>query len=337
MKAVATKAFQPHVPAVVSPAPSAHADHDAAPVSESAGRPLAALFWAAEHAPGVLRLIRKPVARLALRCSCLMRDGTHANARQILGPASTAGERTAFARRVVENFILFCHDIGRSMRPSATELAGQIEQIDGHPHYAAARAAKRGVIVVTAHMGSFEVGMAALRRQDAKIHVVFRRDVFGRFERMRSALRAKLGVIEAPVDDGWTIWMRLRDALLNDEVVVLQGDRVMPGQKGHRVPVLGADMLLPTGPVKLSLATGAPIVPVFSVRTPGGKIRLCVEPAIRVNESDPAGVDRAMEQLGGVIGKYIAAFGDQWLVLQPAWCGQEIIGIPPSPSGRGLG
>jgi KDO2-lipid IV(A) lauroyltransferase len=170
-------------------------------------------------------------------------------------------------------------------------------------------------------MGSFEVGMAALRRQDARIHVVFRRDAFGRFERMRSALRAKLGVIEAPVDDGWTVWMRLRDALQNDEVVALQGDRVMPGQKGQAIPVLGADMMLPAGPVKLALATGAPIVPVFTVRTPGGKVRLCVEPAIHVGSPDD--LDPAMEQLAGVLGKYLRAHGDQWLMLQPAWCGQQ--------------
>jgi KDO2-lipid IV(A) lauroyltransferase len=276
------------------------------------------LFWLAEHAPGVLRLIRGPLARLAVRSSGAIRTGTLANAARILGSNSTPAERRAFARRVVRNFILFCHDIGRSLRMTPDELSGRIEQIDGHEHYDAARKRKRGAIVVTAHMGSFEVGMAALRRQDAKIHVVFRRDLFGRFERMRSALRAKLGVIEAPVDDGWTVWMRLRDALQGDEVVVLQGDRVMPGQKGQPVAVLGADMMLPSGPVKLALATGSPIVPVFCVRTASGKVRLCVEPAIDVN--GPADVDRGMEQLAAVIGRYVRAHGDQWLMLQPAWC-----------------
>jgi KDO2-lipid IV(A) lauroyltransferase len=132
---------------------------------------------------------------------------------------------------------------------------------------------------------------------------------------MRSALREKLGVIEAPVDDGWTIWMRLRDALARDEVVVLQGDRVMPGQKGHRAPVLGADMMLPSGPAKLSLATGAPIVPVFAIRTPAGHVRLCVEPAIL-----PDTVENAMAELAAVIGRYIRAYPEQWLMLQPAWC-----------------
>jgi KDO2-lipid IV(A) lauroyltransferase len=278
------------------------------------------LFWCAEHAPFVLRLLRGLAARTAIRFSRETREGTLANAAHILGSDSMPAERRAFARKVVGQFILFCHDVGRAMRMSVDDLYGQIERIEGHKHYDAARKQKRGAIVVTAHMGSFEVGMAALRRQDARVHVVFRRDLFGRFERMRSALRAKLGVIEAPVDDGWTIWMRLRDALKSDEVVVLQGDRVMPGQKGQRVPVLGADMMLPSGPAKLALASGAPIVPVFCVRMPSGKVRRCVEPAIEV--PGPQDVDRAMEQLAAVVGKYIRAHGEQWLMLQPAWCDQ---------------
>ena len=287
------------------------------------------LFWVAEHAPAVLRLTGAALARLAFRCSPAMRAGTLANARRILGPDSPAARQTRLGRDVVRNFILFCHDVGRSMRMDAGELFAQVEQIDGHEHYKAARAMGRGAIVVTAHMGSFEVGIAALRRQDARVHVVFRRDAFGRFERMRAALRAKLGVVEAPVDDGWTVWMRLREALLNDEVVVLQGDRVMPGQKGQRVAVLGADMLLPAGPAKLALATGAPIVPVFCVRTPNGKVRLCVEPAVTVERDGGAGgdggdaVERAMAQVAAVIGKYVAAHPEQWLMLQPAWCDDD--------------
>jgi KDO2-lipid IV(A) lauroyltransferase len=136
---------------------------------------------------------------------------------------------------------------------------------------------------------------------------------------MRSELRSKLGVIEAPVDDGWTVWMRLRDALLKDEVVVLQGDRVMPGQKGERVTVLGANMMLPAGPAKLALATGAPIVPVFTIRTPSGNVRLCVEPAIFASD-----VDSAMRQLADVIAKYVRTYPEQWLMLQPAWCEDSI-------------
>jgi KDO2-lipid IV(A) lauroyltransferase len=293
-------------------------------------RAAAAAFWVraffcvAEHAPRGILAARGALCRGAFRSSASVRRGTRANARRLLGPTATAREVDRLARRILSSFYLACCDIGRSFSATREQLFGRVETAQGDEHYQAARAARKGLIVVTAHMGSFEVGMAALReRERAKIHVVFRRDPFERFERLRSGLRKRLGVEEAPVDDGWTVWMRLRDALLADEVVVLQGDRVMPGQKGEPVPFLGGRMLLPAGPVKMALATGAPIVPIFSVRMSNGNVRLFVEPAIwveRVEPAAPGGPHPALLQWAAVLERYVRAYPDQWLMLGPALC-----------------
>jgi KDO2-lipid IV(A) lauroyltransferase len=88
------------------------------------------------------------------------------------------------------------------------------------------------------------------------------------------------------------------------------------------MPLLGGHVVLPTGPVKLAIASGAPVVPVFSVRTPGGKIRLFIEEAIEVGHD----VDKALAKLAAVIGKYVAAYPEQWLVLHPAFDEDAIAG-----------
>jgi KDO2-lipid IV(A) lauroyltransferase len=172
-------------------------------------------------------------------------------------------------------------------------------------------------------MGSFEAGIAALLKNEPKpVHVVFKRDARGRFEEIRRSLRQRLGVHEAAIDDGWSIWVGLRDALTRDEVVVMQGDRVMPGQKGQAVPFLHGHLLMPNGPIKLAIASGAPLIPIFSVRTPDGRIAIRIEDAIHV---DPAaepvrGVHPALLQLTTVIERYIRQYPEQWLLLQPAFC-----------------
>jgi phosphatidylinositol dimannoside acyltransferase len=281
---------------------------------------LAALFVAAERTPGLLVAARRPFCRIVFACSPWIRHGTLANARRVLGAGAAPGEVRGLALRTLRSFYLFCCDVGRSLGMSRGQLLARIESDEGRDHYDAARALGRGVIVATAHMGSFEVGLAALRRVERqKIHVVFRRDRFERFDRQRSALRARLGVEEAPVDEGWTVWVRLRDALLSDQAVVLQGDRVMPGQKGEPVPFLGGTLLLPSGPVKLALATGAPIVPIISVRTAGGKVKLFVEPRIEVDAARGAeGARDALLRWAAVLEGYVRAYPDQWLLLEPA-------------------
>ncbi|HEX5245482.1 MAG TPA: hypothetical protein VFW23_19640, partial [Tepidisphaeraceae bacterium] len=73
-------------------------------------------------------------------------------------------------------------------------------------------------------------------------------------------------------------------------------------------------------------ATGAPIIPVFSIRTRRGKVRIFIEPAIWVQPDAPM---HALLKLGQIIEKYIRCFPDQWLSNQPAWV--EDAGKPMLP------
>lgn len=287
------------------------------------------LFWHAEHAPIIVRTNKWFFLWFALRFSHQIKTSTAANARGIFGGSFTKAQQKKFASDVVSNFFDFVYDIGRCRRMTQAELLTQIESTQGSNNYDAARALGKGAIVVTAHMGSFEVGLAALLQRDKRIHVVFKRDALDRFEAIRQSFRQRLGVSEAPIDEGWTIWMRLREALQRNEVVTLQGDRVMPGQKGQPMPFLHGHLLLPTGPVKLALATGAPIIPVFSIRTRAGKIRLFIEPAIIVDPSE--GMQPALSQLAKVIEKFVKQYPQQWLVLQPAFCENSLDNSGPDP------
>jgi KDO2-lipid IV(A) lauroyltransferase len=77
--------------------------------------------------------------------------------------------------------------------------------------------------------------------------------------------------------------------------------------------------MLPTGPMKLSRATGAPIVPIFSIRMPGGKLRVAIEPALH-GESKTGGVgdDPVLGEWAGLLERYVKRHPSQWLMLQPA-------------------
>src|SRR4051812_20642516 len=130
----------------------------------------------AHRAPILLRIVRPFMLWGAWRSSAFLRGGTMANAARILGPASTAAEREALAKRVVGSCYDFVCDIGRHRARSAEELRRMTESVVGERHYRDARALRRGAIIVTAHIGSFELGSAMLRAHEERIHVVFHRD-----------------------------------------------------------------------------------------------------------------------------------------------------------------
>ena len=167
-------------------------------------------------------------------------------------------------------------------------------------------------------MGSFEVGLAALPMQEKRVHVVFKRDRLAGFEKLRRSLREQLNVVEAPIDDGLAGWMRLRDALMNDEVIAVQGDRVMPGQKGVSTPLLGGTILLPSGPFKLALAAGAPVIPIFSVRQKDGRVRIQIYDAIEITDQ-PDGIEFAIRSFTKTLTIQLNEHPEQWLVLDAAF------------------
>jgi KDO2-lipid IV(A) lauroyltransferase len=250
------------------------------------------------------------------------------------GPEASARQRAVLGRRVVASFYDFACDMGRNRHLDIQQLAALVDHVEGAEHFDVAASRGRGVVVVTAHLGSFETAVAALRFRTGPIHLVFKRDDLAVFERMRTEQRRKLGVSEAPVDEGWPMWLRLRNALLKGEVALIQGDRLLPGQRGEVVPFLGGHLELPTGPAKLALASGSPLLPVFALKDASSRIRLVIDEPIFVQpDSGVAQLPEVMRLLAKAIERQVARHPEQWLMLHPAWCEDQRPGTmaPSSP------
>jgi lauroyl/myristoyl acyltransferase len=283
---------------------------------------LALFFFLGEHAAWVLRWIRPLVPPITLWLSRAVAKNLRLNAACIFGRSLPAAEQRAFARGVIRNFYDFVVELAASGCASTAEILNRIEGVDGESAYLAARRHKRGVILVTAHVGAFEVGLAALRRVEPRVHVVFKRDDFAGFERIRTQVRKQLDVREAAIDGGLPALMALRDALLADEAVVMQGDRAMPGQRAAIVPFLHGRLRMPIGPVKLARLTGSPLVPVIVLRRGFGRFRIHLGEPVYVMESDNSASDEtdpALLSLARTFESFVREHPQQWLVLDRAF------------------
>lgn len=276
---------------------------------------LGPFFWLAGVCPGVLKLARPFACLVAPLVSSRVRNAVACNTFRIYGRTLSDTELRQFARRVVGSFFDFVVDVGRSSRMSRQSLAQLVEHVDGLDAYRQARLLRKGAILVTAHLGTFEAGLAALSGEERRVHVVFKRDASPAFEKLRSHLHRVLGVVEAPIDDGMGSWLALRDALQRNEVIVMQGDRAVPGQKSEVVAFLRGHVRLPTGPVRLAMLTGAPIVPVFALPVGNGRYRVELKRPILVQEAAGPSVEDALKQLAGAIAEVVAANPHQWLAL----------------------
>ena len=275
------------------------------------------MFWWTEHFPWMVLWTRPLFLWHAWHFAAAVRGALLANARRLLPPGATEKQIAALALDTLRKFYMNVYQLGIVLRQPVESLPSRVESITGDDHYQAARRMRRGAVLVTAHLGPVEQGIAALTGRERHIHVVFQHDASPRFERLRSRLRHMLGVSEHPVDDGWPIWVRLRDALQRNEVVMIQGDRTMPGQRGRRVPFLNGHILLPTGPVRLALAAGAPLIPVFSIGLPDGRLRIVIDAPLSVSPEEP---ERALLGFAAALARQVTAHPEQWSMLHKVWC-----------------
>lgn len=276
------------------------------------------LFFAvARVAPWALRLTRPIWVGGTWRAASQVRAAVRDNLRHILGQDTPTKKIDRVGKNVVGSFYDFVCEVGGNHRATLDQLIARIDGIEGAQAFLKARESKKGAVLVTAHFGNFEVGLAAMREKEDRVHVVFQRDRMSRFEQIRSDLHRQLGIIETPIDDGMASWLALRDALLADGVVILQGDRVMPGQKGKTVPFFDSEIDLPIGPAKLALMTGAPLIPVFAVRMGQGRVRIVLGTPIAV--ADAHAVEPALREVGRAIERVVAEHPEQWHVLHRAF------------------
>src|SRR5262249_46472227 len=130
----------------------------------------------------------------------------------------------------------------------------------------------------------------------------------------------------APDGDGAIRVVRLRSplaalelvgALRRGEIVAFQMDRALGGKSDGRALLFGAPAAFPLGPFAVAAAAGAPVVPAFCLRQPGG-YRLHVEPAFDVARGEEQrGLEHAVRLLEG----QIRAYWEQWFNFFDVWGG----------------
>lgn len=282
---------------------------------------LGVLRFVGGRAPAIGERLANVLAGIAWRASRTTRDGAILNASRLLGSAAGADQVRRTARQIVGNWYRGMFDAVRNGRRDFRDLLPEIDRVVGRENYARARATGRGLIVATAHLGVFEILAAALRQYEPKVHAVMTRDKHAGLESLRSAQYRRLGIVEATVDHGYDVWMSVKAALERDEVVLVHADSAAHGQRGARVRFAGGHIAVPTRPVKLALETGAPIVPMFAVRTSPATCRVFFESPLTIEPgpSEEGGIHPGVYALASVIERYAVQYADQWRSVDPLW------------------
>jgi len=234
-------------------------------------------------------------------------------------PEDSPEVRRGAFEMVVSHFAAWVDFLHFATRPEQ-DAAQLVEGVVGYSRIVEARLAGNGVVLLTAHLGNWEIGGLMLARIKQPIHVVLVPDIFPGVERERRRLHAQSGVTEIRVDRSIAPTLAILRALRKNDIVAMQGDRDFDNT-GVAAPFFGREAFFPRGPFRVAMASGAALLPAFIVRQPDGRYRAIVEEAIAIESgADRDGaLARNIGRYVAVLERYVREHPDQWYCFYPFW------------------
>ncbi len=276
----------------------------------------------------VLRFPPEWVARLAAATAEraiwareTVREAILDNHAAVLGLPPWRREVEDSARAMLEHHSRSWIDLLRFSERPPTNLEEIVPRRVGTEHLVAARDAGKGAILLTAHVGNFEIGGFFLGVIGLKVAVVYLADPSPVVERDRKAARDRLGIRSLEMKSDFSAVKILR-SLEEGYFVAIQGDRDYAGT-GRTLPFLGRSVSFPVGPFRIAAASGVPLLPVFVLREKDGTYRTVVEAPIRVEAASRGRREEAeraaMMEFVAILERTVRENGEQWYMFSRFW------------------
>lgn len=261
-------------------------------------------------------LLARLVADVIFSIAPRVRAIITANLRHVLGPKVNDRTLGRVARGVLRNIACNYFDLIKLPRLKRRDLEHSL-RLSGWEHLETALGKGKGVVFVTAHLGSYDTAVQIFALRSVKTTVLVEPIKPPALLAHVIKLRQSHGISFLPSQSG-TISALLR-CLRRGEAILFASDRDID-KNGLRTTFFGKETTLPTIAVRIAIKAGAALVPVFNKRLMNGTYELVIEPAIEIADRvSDASVADTVEKVARVMEKYIRQTPEQWVVLDPIW------------------
>ena len=261
--------------------------------------------------------IARVIAALIYAVSSKDRIAVEANIKVVYGSVIEKSSLDATTRAVFRNFAKYLADFFRFSKIDDAYINDHV-RVEGRENVDAALGRGRGVILLSAHIGNWELGAAAVSMIGYPLHAVTlvhqNKRVNEFFARQRMTGRV------TPIEVGMSI-KNCYTVLKENGLLAMLGDRDFSRTGGLYIKFFGRETNIPKGPAALSKRLGAAIVPCFMLREENDDFKLIFEKPILPKDGpdeDAAISEIAMEYLS-VLEKYIRQYPYQWYVFRKVW------------------
>ena len=192
-----------------------------------------------------------------------------------------------------------------------------MERTEGFGLVEAAMQAGRGLILVTGHLGNWELGGAYLAARGIPLDVIVRGQANPLFERYLNATRERLGM--TVVHDAEAV-RRTPRALRDGRAVAFLADQGVLGLASTFVPFFGRPAKTPRGPAVFALRLRPAVLFTVPLRLPNGRFRMIFEPVPITETGDrERDVDAIVATYTRVLERWVREAPEQYLWQHRRW------------------
>jgi Kdo2-lipid IVA lauroyltransferase/acyltransferase len=237
---------------------------------------------------------------------------------EIAFPEKTDAERERILRQLYRNlgWLLgeFCQ-----MPKYARENTQEFLRCEGLEHYLAARARGKGVLIVTGHLGAWELSSYYHSLMGYPMGMVIRRLDNAKVDQLVNGIRCLHGNRVLHKDD---FARGLLGAMRQGETVGILMDTNMTPPQGVFVPFFGRLACTASGLARVALKTGAAVLPGFMVWEDAEQkyvLRFGDEIPVITTGDDEADAVANTARFTAVIEDFVRRYPEQWLWVHRRW------------------
>ena len=268
--------------------------------------PLGLAYWLGARLGDLLYLVLAERRRI-----------TRANLALALGADKTAAERHQLARTTFRNLGQHLVDFSHLARLTPDAFTAMCH-VEGLEHIEALLRRRKGLLILSAHFGSWELAPAIALCLTTPVHVIVRPLDNPALQCLAEAYRQRCGYRAIPRRAALTACLQV---LRRGEIVAVLMDQSGLRRESVQVEFFGTKAYTSIGPALLALRTGCPVVSAFLIRAGQGRHRLVFSQEIPVHRTGhvPHDLVENTRAFTHIIETYVRRYPDHWFWLHRRW------------------